>query len=125
MPKDFEQICTKLVMSNVEYFNENFLDHLAEMSDSVMGSLHSDMDMIASDLRILGELDSYRSRHSYATSASMCSGHAMGRIMQAYRDGIEVFVKSNLSVWFDDLCGYVYEMDERASHVSLVRDGEI
>jgi hypothetical protein len=124
-PKDFEAICCKLVLKDREYFKENFLDHLAEMDDKVMDALYDDVKMIGNDLRILGVLDNDRTRHSYATAVAMESGHAMGRIMQAYQDGIALYVKSSINLWWDDLCGYIYEMDERASHVSLVRDGEL
>jgi hypothetical protein len=129
-PKDFEAICCKLVMEDASYFRENFIDHLAEMDAKVMDTLHANVKGASNDIRVLGFMDGNspmdsRLRNTYAISIAMLEGHAMGSIMQAYQDGIAAYVKSSINLWWDDLCGYVYEMDERASHVSLVRDGEI
>jgi hypothetical protein len=129
-PKDFEAICVKLIMKDQGYFKENLLDHLAEMTTENMERLHERFYGNYDDLTFISAAGgdtplSLKLINTYATSLSVQSGHAMGYMMEAYQAEVIKFVKSNLSVWWDDLCGYVYEMDERASHVSLVRDGEL
>jgi hypothetical protein len=100
------------------------------MHENGMDFIFDCVKTIANDVHMLGLFNGdspldRKTRNTYAISIAMNSGHAMGRIMESYDKDIEAYVQSSLSVWWDDLRGYIYDMEQRHTNEALVRDGEL
>jgi hypothetical protein len=129
-PRDFEDICVKLVMNNREYFNENFLDHLAEMKEENMHRLHKNIYTNYDDVKAISGMHAddplgAKMINTFSTSCALQGGQAIGFLLETYQTEVIDYVSRNMSIWWDDLRGYVYDMEQRDTNESLVRDGEI
>jgi hypothetical protein len=130
IPDDFQAICAKLVRQDRQFFDDFFIESVAEMHENGMDFIFDCVKTIANDVHMLGLFNGdspldRKTRNTYAISIAMNSGHAMGRILESYDKDIEVYVKSSAHIWWGDLRGYIYDMEQRHTNEALVRDGEL
>jgi hypothetical protein len=130
-PEKFRTICIKEVMADPDFYKENFFWLLADMTPEKEAKAHDNFKCYHDDIGFMAELSQlntttdYKLIATYAASVSLYANHFTGLIHEAYLTGVMAHVDKNMSVWWDDLCSYVYDADQRYTHESLERDGEL